>query len=114
MWVKLMKVGSLYGCHQIADRSFFIQKRQLPVCARCSGVLIGSLIAYAFFVIWSPPLILCIIGAAVMLTDWLIQKLNIKESTNIRRLITGLLGGYSLASLFCMGIAYLLTLIRGY
>jgi len=108
-----MKIGSLYGCHQIADRSFFIRGRQLPVCARCTGVLLGSLLAYAFFVLWSPPLLICVFGLAVMFTDWLIQRLNIKESTNIRRLITGLLGGYSIASLFCYGVAFLLTLITG-
>jgi len=25
-------------CHQLADRSFFLWGRQLPVCARCTGI----------------------------------------------------------------------------
>jgi len=109
MWVKLMKVGSLYGCHQMANRSYFVCNRQLPVCARCLGVLLGSLVAYLLFAFWTPSLLLCLFGSAVMLTDWLIQQLNIRESTNLRRLITGLLGGYALSTMFCMGIAYLLS-----
>jgi len=113
MWVKLMKAGSLYGCHQLASRSFFIFNRQLPLCARCSGVIIGSLFAYALFLFWTPPLLLCLVGLAVMFTDWLIQRLDIKESTNIRRFITGVIGGYSLATLFCMGIVFVYRLVFG-
>jgi len=106
-----MKAGSLYGCHQLASRSFFIQNRQLPLCARCSGVIIGSLFAYAMFFFWTPPLWLCILGSAVMFVDWLIQYLKVKESTNLRRVVTGLLGGYSLATLFCMGLRFLYQLV---
>ena len=111
MWVKLMKVGSMYGCHQMANRSYFIANRQLPVCARCLGVLIGSIIAYALFAFWTPPLLFCFLSLAIMFTDWLIQYLKLNESTNLRRLITGLIGGYSLATLFCTGIRYLIILI---
>ena len=32
--------------------------------------------------------------------DWLIQFIKVKESTNIRRLITGLLGGFGLSNLY--------------
>ncbi|MGN0178214.1 MAG: DUF2085 domain-containing protein [Monoglobaceae bacterium] len=34
-----------------------------------------------------------------MFIDWYIQYLKINESTNIRRLITGTLGGFGLMSL---------------
>jgi uncharacterized membrane protein len=29
-------------CHQIPERSFHLLGRQLPVCARCAGIYIGS------------------------------------------------------------------------
>lgn len=35
----------------------------------------------------------------VMLFDWGIQYLNIKESTNQRRLLTGLVGGFGYSTL---------------
>jgi len=106
-----MKVGSMYGCHQMASRSYFINNMQLPLCARCTGVIIGSLFAYALFLFWTPPILFCIIGSAIMLADWLIQHLKIKESVNIRRLLTGLIGGYSLATLFCLLLRYLIGLM---
>jgi uncharacterized membrane protein len=34
-------VGSLL-CHQRPERSFFLWGRQLPVCARCTGIYLGA------------------------------------------------------------------------
>lgn len=34
-----------------------------------------------------------------MFLDWLIQRVGIKESTNSRRFITGLIGGYGFMTL---------------
>ena len=111
MWVKLMKAGSLYGCHQKANRSFFINNMQMPLCARCTGVIAGSIIAYALFAFWTPSWFLCLFGMLIMFTDWFIQHLGIKESTNMRRLLTGIIGGYAIATLFCMSIRFLWQLI---
>jgi uncharacterized membrane protein len=36
-------------CHRIADHSFFMADRQLPLCARCSGMYLGALIGLAYF-----------------------------------------------------------------
>lgn len=33
--------GSLI-CHQLPDRSFFVDGRQLPVCARCTGLYLSG------------------------------------------------------------------------
>ena len=33
---------------------------------------------------------------AVMFADWLLQRLGVAESTNLRRLLTGILGGYGI------------------
>jgi hypothetical protein len=34
-------IGSVI-CHQLPDRSFHLWGRQLPVCARCTGIYIGA------------------------------------------------------------------------
>jgi uncharacterized membrane protein len=47
----LYAVGSVI-CHQLPDRSFFIDGRQLPVCARCTGLYLGGLFGLAGWGAW--------------------------------------------------------------
>lgn len=35
-------------CHRIAERSFFIGGRQMPLCARCTGMYLGMLVGLLF------------------------------------------------------------------
>lgn len=94
-------IGNHSGCHQLPERSFFYKGKQFPVCARCTGVFIGQMSAIiaallkikisafkSFFLL------------AIMGFDWFIQEIHIKESTNIRRFITGIAGGFGLFSLY--------------
>ena len=81
------------------ERSFFINGFQFPVCARCTGVIISAIIATIVFFKKKLPVGLCIAMSSVMLLDWGIQYLEIKESTNTRRLITGLIGGFGYSTL---------------
>lgn len=98
-WIKLMEIGKILGCHQMPKRSFFIKGYQFPVCARCTGVIISAIIATIIFIKKKLPIGLCIALSSVMLIDWSIQYLNIKESTNTRRFITGLIGGFAYSTL---------------
>lgn len=44
------------------------------------------------------PVSVASILALVMFTDWALQYLSVAESTNKRRLITGVLGGFGYAT----------------
>lgn len=81
-------------CHQMPERSFFIKGYQMPVCARCVGVFISSAIAIFVFFKKRISIITSILMSFIMLIDWLLQFFKIKQSNNVRRLITGLLGGF--------------------
>ncbi|MCR1952879.1 DUF2085 domain-containing protein [Clostridium sp. DSM 100503] len=88
-----MKIGG-YTCHQMYERSFSYRGYQFPVCARCTGILIGQIIGiilislgFRIGFLWSLALIL------PMVIDGLIQLVKIIESNNIRRLITGFVSG---------------------
>jgi uncharacterized membrane protein len=59
-------------CHRIDLRSFHLGERQLPLCARCTGMYLGAVLGLAFQVFRSPrhagmpaPKILVILGAMV-------------------------------------------------
>ncbi len=94
-----MKIGAKLGCHQMADRSFFIGKRQFPICARCTGVLIGYIVAVIMLFIVRISIWVCIVLCLIMFLDWFIQFVGIKKSNNWRRLVTGIIGGFGFLSL---------------
>jgi len=92
-WLKLMKIGTVLQCHQMPERSFFWKEYQFPVCARCFGMLIGYLLGVLIFIFYRLPIVIAIVFCLITFIDWFIQYLGILESTNWRRLITGILGG---------------------
>lgn len=107
-----MKFFSL-TCHQRYDRSFFYKEYQFPLCARCTGMLLG----YIGYIILLPivgvaKVKINIIFLTIMFLDWFIQFLQIKESNNIRRLITGIFGGYGAIGVFINMVGYLLIKIH--
>lgn len=100
--------GNASGCHQLADRSFFYKGKQFPVCARCTGVFLGHFSAIILFVLKKQiPLKKCCFFMGIMGIDWGMQETGIKKSTNIRRLITGYLGGLGLFSIYGFIIKHL-------
>ncbi|WP_211220725.1 DUF2085 domain-containing protein [Paenibacillus terrigena] len=109
IWLRLMRIGCQSGCHQRADRSFAWQGYQFPICARCTGVILGQ-IGMVILLLMSVRITLgvSVIGLGIMFIDWLLQRLKVKESTNWRRLITGILGGCGLIGCY----AWLFTWIR--
>ena len=116
-WMKLMRIGCRLGCHQFPHRSFYYKGYQFPVCARCTGVIISSIIATVVFFIHPISIISSVLLAFVMFVDWFIQHIGIKESNNKRRLMTGLIGGYGVMTIqmYCYRWAFshlLLLLIK--
>lgn len=110
----LMATGKRTGCHQRADRSFFFRGYQFPVCARCTGVLVGYLVAIPCYIAWGTSLRLCIIFAAITLLDWVLQYGKLLESTNIRRLVTGICGGYGVLSAQLFFVRTIFRLLIGF
>lgn len=100
LYAALWRMGELSGCHQRTDRSFFLHGRQFPLCARCTGAAIGQLTGILVFPFYHMPVNLCVILCGMMLIDWLLQRLGILESTNLRRLLTGIGCGCALVQVY--------------
>ena len=91
-------------CHRKPERSFFIKGYQFPVCARCTGFYISLaayfIYAYYFYVDYNSYLLLFAILALIPTAiDGITQLLEYRESNNILRFGTGLLGGLGLGIL---------------
>ena len=106
IWIFFMKL--FYGtCHQKADRSFFVNNYQFPICARCTGLLIGYILGIiSIFFNFKISILLSVFFIVIMFVDWFIQHKNILYFTNIRKLLTGLFCGLELL------ISYLLVILK--
>jgi len=102
-----------YECHQLPERSFYLNGRQLPLCARCTGIITGSFAGqlsyfllkdFYFKTIFEEHNFLLAIGILVLgmvplVVDGGVQLLADYESNNSMRLGTGLLFGFSFSLL---------------
>ncbi|BBF45297.1 protein of unknown function DUF2085 [Lachnospiraceae bacterium KM106-2] len=114
LWTKCMELGEKTGCHQKPERSFYVKGYQMPVCARCVGADIGyaaGLIAYLKFG-FDKLKYIAVIGAEIMFFDWYLQAIKVKKSTNIRRLLTGICGGFGICICYLKLISTCIKWIR--
>lgn len=90
-----------FGCHARPDRSFYFRGKQFPICARCTGELVGMIVCIPTLIFWGCPSFGIVLLLMVpLIIDGSVQKLTSYESGNIRRLITGILFGMALIFTF--------------
>jgi uncharacterized membrane protein len=107
-WVPVPLAGVVYLfggriCHQVAERSFFLDGAQLPVCARCLGIYLGAAVGLvlpgpqrrARAVLRDPAYVhaVMIVLALNVLTLW--------SGSNAVRIVAGLALGVVLARAIC-------------
>ena len=85
-------------CHQKAERSFFINENEMPFCSRCTAIWLGLAIGLGFMVLYTIELnekflFTILISLIPIGVDGVGQLFGFWESTNIIRLMTGLLAG---------------------
>lgn len=92
----------IFGCHCRDDRSFHFKGERFPICARCSGELVGILLSLFSCFFMRLSVLVSFLILIPMIVDGVIQMFTKYESTNSRRFITGLLFGYGLFMLFAV------------
>jgi len=88
-------------CHQLANRSLFINGNQMPFCARDVGLFVGLAAAsgVATFVRYKINPLFVLAGLVPIGVDGGLQLVTEYESNNLLRVATGLLAGVVLALL---------------
>lgn len=100
-----MNFGAKTGCHQRYDRSFSVKGYQFPLCARCTGIVLGELIS--IISILSGARIGFVYALCMLLPlaiDGGLQYIEIWKSNNLRRVITGLIAGFGLTYVYYYAI----------
>jgi len=82
-------------CHQLANRSFFLNGNQMPFCARDVGIFVGLAAGFGVvsFVRCRIHPLVAIAGLVPIAIDGGLQVATSYESNNILRVVTGLLAG---------------------
>lgn len=98
-------------CHQIPERSFYFKSKQFPVCARCTGLTLGSLSA-VFFLFYDIQYSTNLFYFSVLimiptLIDGYTQSIGLRKSNNLLRFFTGLIGGVGM-------VLFIITLFNLY
>ena len=106
-------------CHQLVERSYFIDGFQMPLCARCLGLHLGFLISAAIILARRDPRLsglpslrsLVALGLIMLpaMADVVLSYTGIVDTDNSRRAVTGVLFGTALAFLLVPFIRSLLT-----
>ena len=98
------------GCHQRQERSFSCRGRQIPLCARCLGILIGPLFAPLYLRCPNPWV--AVVGISVFLVDGSTQLMGLRESNNWLRLVSGAAFSASVLFLLIDGVTFCLLNTR--
>ena len=74
--------------------------------------MIGQAVGILTFALYRLPWNWCSFFLFLMFFDWFLQRMKILPSTNIRRLITGLLCGYALGQCYITMLLKVIYLIK--
>jgi uncharacterized membrane protein len=82
-------------CAEIMDHSFFLNGNQMPFCARCTAINVGLIIGILIALYFNPKFNLVLLGLGLlpMVIDGGMENVSTYQSTNLLRVITGLLAG---------------------
>ncbi|WP_066314404.1 DUF2085 domain-containing protein [Bacillus sp. FJAT-29814] len=93
-------------CHQLEDRSLHIDGKPLSVCARCTGIYIGIFSALVYLHLFKRKANITIPSVNMsfflllfmvpLIIDGTGSYINLFESNNLRRLLTGISFGFAL------------------
>ena len=110
-------VALALGCHAHPERCLGWRGRRMPVCARCTGILVGNLAALPWFAAHGlPGTGVALTGLALLLPaalDGGFQLATRYRSGPARRLSTGLAAGFGQALVALGTLAALLGLPTG-
>jgi len=83
------------NCHQLSERSYYLNENQMPFCSRDVGLFIGLVTGLLLIIVLRLrvpilPLFLLLVPMGV---DGVLQLVTDYESSNVLRIISGIVGG---------------------
>lgn len=99
-WAQVIYHAFGVFCHQLPERSYFIEGHKLAVCSRCTGLYFGFAITLLLYPLLRslrnaemPPRIYLLLAAVPLGIDFSLTFFGVWENTHTSRLLTGALLG---------------------
>lgn len=99
-WAQVIYHAFAVFCHQLPERSYFIEGHKLAVCSRCTGLYFGFAITLLLYPLLRslrnaemPPRIYLLLAAVPLGIDFSLTFFGVWENTHTSRLLTGALLG---------------------
>ncbi len=102
-----------WACHRRPDRSFIIRGRQFHLCARCTGLMIGLLLAPVPILLGAALVPFACAATAALLIDGVTQYAKLRTSTNILRFGTGVATSASLFAVLISAVFHVMGHVIG-
>lgn len=104
-------------CHQIAERSYYLNNNQMAICSRCFGlylgIMIGMMLAISRKIELTWQFVVLVVSSVVPLgIDGTGQLLGYWVSTNTLRVLTGLLAGIGVGTAFVVSVIGMQEIIK--
>lgn len=108
IFIFLNEIGSAV-CHRLPERSFFWDGRQMPLCARCTGLYTGVFFSFCFF-LWKRrqhgdapfSALLTVLALLPLAADGFGSYIGLWESSQSLRVLTGAAAGAAMPALFLL------------
>jgi len=98
------RVGLVFFCHRIEERCIKIGNHTSFLCARCTGLVVGTVLAVAFLALnVSVPLYVLSVFCIPLLIDGFTQLSNLRKSNNPLRVVSGILFAIGLLLILFQG-----------
>ncbi len=99
-------------CHQLPERSFFLDGVQLAACHRCTGIYAGLALGVLVPALWRPGAwgkrtegLALLVAATPAALDWTGEALGLWPGSAASRVVTGLWFGAIAGLLFARAVA---------
>lgn len=103
-----------FMCHRLPERSFHCCGKPFPICARCTGILVGYIVGILILLFYGKLSFFLSLALMIpMIIDGTGQLLQKWVSNNPRRFVTGILGGISIDFIIIHFIMFFIDFGRG-
>ncbi|MDQ0245822.1 putative membrane protein [Bacillus fengqiuensis] len=100
-------------CHRKRERSLVIKGKQFPVCFRCMSILMGYIAVIPLYILSIAfPIYVAVLLNIPMLIDGYTQLKGWRESSNLLRMVTGLMSGIGQAMFIVTISLYVVRMLQ--